>query len=110
MLTDAPGYQTCLHFTCLGHYKRKLIAAESCSSVKVPAAHAQNIGQTAKRLAANHMSETIVDLFQAVQIKEQESEFARCSLGTLDFTVDCFHQVPVVGKPDERILGCLLSQ
>ncbi len=54
------------------------------------------------------MSETIVDLLQPVEVKEQESELTRRALGTFDLSVNDFHKMAVMelprsGKPDELL-------
>src|SRR5580704_15519251 len=56
------------------------------------------------------MAEAIVDVFQPIQVKEQNSELARGAFGALDLRVNCFHQMTVIGQSSQRILGCLLAQ
>ena len=56
------------------------------------------------------MSEPIVDLFQSVQIQEEQGELTRGALGPLDLSVQSFDQLAVIGEPGERVLGGLLAQ
>src|SRR5450755_3896240 len=56
------------------------------------------------------MTKSIIYLLQSIKVKEQKRELTRCALGTLDLSVNGFHQMAVVGQSGQRILGCLLTQ
>ena len=90
--------------------EKRLRHSEARRSIYFTAADAQDIGQPAESLTADEVAETIVDLFQAVQIEEQKCELTRGALGALDLIVHGFHQMAVVREARQRIFGRLLTQ
>src|SRR6202041_3419856 len=109
-IADALSYQGGRRSPSFGQYQCEFIPTEARRGIHVAAADTQNIGQPAKGLAANQVPEAVVDSLHPVQIKKQESEFASCALGTLDFRVHRLDQLAVVGKTGERIFGGLLTE
>src|SRR5579863_6516961 len=64
---------------------------------------AQNGGHAAERTASNQMAEVIVNLFQAVEIEQKDSERSAGAVGAFRFIFEDVEQAAIIGEPGERI-------
>src|SRR5882762_10122270 len=88
---------------------RKLVPAVARRRIDVPA-EAQNIGHPAERMASDQMAAAVVDFLQSIQVKQQQGKLPARALGTLDFHIQHFRKMAVVGKSCQWVESGLLTE
>src|SRR6267142_2179329 len=86
-----------------GKNKHEFVPSVTRSGVNSAAMNAKNVSQAADGFAAHEMAVSVIDLFQAVQIKEHDGKRAGGAFVPLDFGVEGIQKPPVVGETRERI-------
>ena len=86
-----------------GRISDKFIAAEPRRRVDGAAAVAEGRAQALDGAAAGQVAVLIVDLFQAVQVEEQDGEAPAGAAGALDFAFEHFEKPAVICQAGKRI-------
>src|SRR5882724_7015001 len=94
---------------CFWQDNCKLVAAVARRRIDVPA-EAQNIGHPAERMAPRQMPVAVVDLLQSIQVKQQQGKLSPRALGTLDFHIEHFGKMAVVGQSCQWVESGLLTE
>src|SRR6267142_2338997 len=94
---------------CFRQDHRKLVPAVARRRIDVPA-EAQNIGHPAERMASDQMAVAVVDFLQSIQVKQQQGKLPPRTLGTLDFHIEHFRKMAIVGKSRQWVASRLLAQ
>src|SRR5437016_3379756 len=61
-------------------------------------------------MASDQMAVAVVDLLQSIQVKQQQGKLPRRALGTLDFHIQHFRKMTVVGQSCQWVASRLLTQ
>src|SRR6266446_1431489 len=107
--TDTLRYLVGCLDACLRQDNRKLVPAVARRRIDVPT-EAQNIGHPAERMASNQMAVAVVDLLQSIQVKQQQGKLPARALRALDFHIQHFRKMTVVGKSRQWVESGLLTQ
>src|SRR6267142_2760527 len=107
--TDTLRYLVGRLDACFRQDNRKLVPAVPRRRIDVPA-EAQNIGHPAERMASDQMAVAVVDLFQSIQVKQQQGKLPARALGALDFHIKHFRKMAVVGKSRQWVASRLLTE
>src|SRR5216684_95338 len=94
---------------CFRQDHRKLVSAVARRCIDVPA-EAQNIGHPAEGMASDQMAVAVVDFLQSIQVKQQQGKLPPGALRTLDFHIQHFRKMAIVGQSRQRVASRLLTE
>src|SRR6266850_5484179 len=107
--TDTLRYLVGRLDACFRQDNRKLVPAVARRRIDVPA-EAQNIGHPAERMASDQLTVAVVDILQSIKVKQQQGKLPSRALRTLDFHIQHFRKMAIVGKSRQWVESGLLTE
>ena len=105
-LADASRGLQCFVFAGFRKNQREFIAAVAGCRIRRAAIISKHVSDALNGAASDEMPETVVDLFQSIQIEQQNGKTAAGAPGTLQFGIEYFNESPVIRKSGKRIAFC----
>ncbi len=86
-----------------GEEKNKLIAAETRQGIAPTQAAAEALGNGIEQTIAGRVAESVIDIFEAVEVEEKQGEPVRFPLGMRQCPLQAVHEQGAVGQAGRRI-------
>src|SRR5690242_14869379 len=102
-VADAPGDFARSRCFRIRQHEGEFISAIARGSVNHAAMEPKSGSDTAERSATDQMAILVIDVFQAVQIEEDQSERPLRAGGTKYLRIHDINEAPIIGEAGERI-------